>query len=275
MQRSTVFLALAVFSLSAASMRADTLAVDLGKLAADNFAVLGASTVTNTNTPTVLSGNLGVYPGSSITHFPPGIVVNGTNDGNNAAAATGHSDATTAFGDLAGLSSPYPLLGADPSGSTLTPGVYKFSTSPDLTGVLTLNFLGLSDQNFVFQIAASDTLTTESGSSVIIEGAGAHDNVYWEVGSSATLGTTTSFVGNIIASTSITLATGATINCGSAIALTGAVTLDDNTISTCTAGAVRGTGGGVVNTTPEPGTFGLLATGILGVAGAIRRRLSA
>jgi type VI secretion system secreted protein VgrG len=153
--------------------------------------------------------------------------------------------------------------------------VYKFSTSPDLTGVLTLNFLGLSDQNFVFQIAASDTLTTESGSSVIIEGAGAHDNVYWEVGSSATLGTTTSFVGNIIASTSITLATGATINCGSAIALTGAVTLDDNTISTCTAGAVGGTGGGVVNTTPEPGTFGLLATGILGVAGAIRRRLSA
>jgi hypothetical protein len=118
---------------------------------------------------------------------------------------------------------------------------------------------------------------------VIIEGAGTDDNVYWEVGSSATLGTTTAFVGDIIADTSITLDTGATIACGDAIALGvnnngvgGAVTLDDNTISTCGTGAVGGTGGGVTNSpTPEPGTFGLLATGILGVTGVIRRRLLA
>src|ERR1035437_1742101 len=105
MQRSTVVIAIAlvIFSLSAASMRAQTLAADLGKLAADNFAVLGATDVTNTGS-TVLDGNLGVSPGSSITGFPsPGTVVNGTNYGNSALAISGQADATTAFGDLKGL----------------------------------------------------------------------------------------------------------------------------------------------------------------------------
>src|ERR1022692_1681840 len=109
----------------------------------------------------------------------------------------------------------------------------------------------MHNQHIVFQIES--LLNTASASSVIIEGAGTNDNVYWEV-DTATLGTTTAFVGNIIAQTSISLANGATINCGSAIALTGAVTMIDNTISTCTAGAVGGTGGtggtggGVLNT---------------------------
>jgi hypothetical protein len=263
----TALLALVIFSLSAVSIRADT----LGTVAADNFAVLGASTTTNTG-PTVLNGNLGVYAGSSITGFPPGIV-NGTTDIANAAAAQGQIDASAASIYLSGLAVTQSLTGEDLGNLTLTPGVYFYSSSAQLTGPLTLNFEGLSDQNIVFQIGS--TLTTASASSVIIEGAGTDDNVYWDVGT-ATLGTTTSFVGDIIAATSITLNTGATINCGSALALTGAVTMDDNTISTCGTGAVGFTGGGVTNSpTPEPGTFGLLATGILGVTGVIRRRLLA
>src|ERR1035437_6763317 len=263
-------LALVFFSLSAASLRAD----QLSDLALDNFAVLGHSTVTNTG-PTVLNGNLGVSPGSSITGFPPGIVnAPGVIDNNNAAAAKGQTDASNASIFLAGLVAPptHDLTGQDLGFLTLTPGVYSYSSGAQLTGPLTLNFGGNSGENFVFQIGR--LLNTASGSSVIIEGAGTNDNVYWKV-DTATLGTTTAFVGNIIAGTSISLDTGATINCGSAIALTGAVTLDTNVISTCTAGAVNGTGGGVVNTTPEPGTLGLLATGILGVAGSIRRRLLA
>jgi type VI secretion system secreted protein VgrG len=273
MERSTVLAAIALFtlSLSAASMRAS----QLGALAADDYAVLGASTVTNTGS-SVLNGNLGLYPGTSISGFPPGIV-NGTIYDGVAAAQSGQTDATAAFIYLSGLAVTKSLTGEDLGNLTLTPGVYFYSSSAELTGPLTLNFEGLSDQNIVFQIGS--TLTTASASSVIIEGAGMDDNVYWEVGSSATLGTTTSFIGDIIADESITLDTGATIACGDAIALNGAVTLDDNTISTCAGGTggVGGTGttGGVVSTTPEPGTFPLLATGILGVAGAMRRRLSA
>jgi hypothetical protein len=249
MQRSTVVIAIAlvIFSLSAASMRAQT-------IAQDNFAVLGATTVTNTG-PTVLDGNLGVSPGTSITGFPPGFV-NGTTDIGttyipNAAAVQGQIDALAAYNSLAVL--PVPATGIltdkDLGGLTLTPGVYFYSSSAQLTGQLTLNFEEKSNQNIVFQIGTA--LTTASGSSVIIEGAGTGDNVYWDVGTSATLGTTTAFVGDIIAQQSITLNTGATINCGSALALNGAVTMDDNKVSTCTAGAV-GAGGGVTNT-PEGG----------------------
>ena len=261
-------LALVFFSLSAASLRAD----QLSDLALDNFAVLGHSTVTNTG-PTVLNGNLGVSPGTSITGFPPGLVIApGVIDNNNTAAVNGQAAALTAYNSLAGLASTQDLTGQDLGFLTLTPGVYSYSSGAQLTGPLTLNFQDMNDAIIVFQIGT--LLNTASGSSVIIEGAGTNDNVYWKV-DTATLGTTTAFVGNIIAEKSISLGTGATINCGSAIALTGAVTLDTNVISTCTAGAVNGTGGGVVNTTPEPGTLGLLATGILGVAGSIRRRLLA
>jgi hypothetical protein len=271
-------LALVIFSLSAVSIRADTLST----VAADNYAVLGASTVTNTGS-SVLNGNLGLSPGTSITGFLPSGpgIVNGATDVANGAAQSGQTDALAAYNYLSGLARTGTLTGEDLGNLTLTTGVYFYSSSAELTGPLTLDFEGLNNANIVFQIGS--TLTTASGSSVIIEGAGTDDNVYWEVGSSATLGTTTAFVGDIIADTSITLDTGATIACGDAIALGvnnngvgGAVTLDDNTISTCGTGAVGGTGGGVTNSpTPEPGTFGLLATGILGVTGVIRRRLLA
>ena len=141
----------------------------------------------------------------------------------------------------------------------LDPGVYFFASSAQLTGTLTLNFEGLNNMMVVFQIGS--TLTTASASSVIIINPGANDQVFWQVGSSATLGTTTDFYGSIIADQSITLTTGADITCGRAIALNGAVTMDTNNVDTgnCAVG---------VGTTPEPGTIALLATGGAMAAGA-------
>jgi hypothetical protein len=150
--------------------------------------------------------------------------------------------------------------------STLTAGVYTFSTSAELTGALTLNAQGLSNQTFVFLIGS--TLTTASGSIVTITNPGANDAVYWVVGSSATLGTDTAFEGNILAVDSITVNTGATDSCGRLLASTGAVNLDNNTIS-IGCGTVTGESdsgglnGGVP--TPEPGTLSLLALGISGI----------
>ncbi len=223
---------------------------------ASTFAVLGGSAVTNTG-PTVLYGNLGVYPGTSITGFPPGIV-NGTIYDGGAVAMQAQADALSAFNFLHGLSSTENLSGQDLGGLVLDPGVYTFNSSAQLTGQLTLNFEGLSNENIVFQIGSA--LTTASGSMVLETNLGQNDHVYWEVGSSATLGTTTQMVGNIIADQSITLDHNASINCGSAIALNGAVTLDSNTVNNCS--------GGVGGTTPEPGTIALLTTGGALAAGA-------
>src|ERR1017187_4131160 len=142
-------LALVFFSLSAASLRAD----QLGAVAADNFAVLGASTTTNTG-PTVLNGNLGVYAGSAITGFPPGIV-NGATDITNAAAAQGQIDASNASIYLAGLAPTMTLTGQDLGNLTITPGVYFYAASAQLTGPLTLNFEGMNNAIIVFQIGTS------------------------------------------------------------------------------------------------------------------------
>ena len=195
---------------------------------AQSFAVLAGSTVTNTGS-TIIGGNVGVSPGSAVTGFPPGIVMApGTIHAADAVATQAQSDLTTAYVTLAGMPPTSNLTGMDLGGLTLTPGVYKFDNSAQLTGTLTLNALGNPDSVFVFQIGS--TLTTASSSSVVMVNDGLHDNVFWQVGSSATLGTTTAFVGNIVALTSIGLNTGATIECGRALARNGAVTMDTNTI---------------------------------------------
>ena len=202
------------------------MSVLLGTAAA--FAVLGASTVTNTG-PSIINGDLGVFPGNAIVGFPPGIV-NGVIHPGDAVAAQAQSDLTVAYNTAAGLPCPpaNDLTGIDLGGLNLVPGVYCFSSSAQLTGNLTLNALGDPNAQFVFQIGT--TLTTASGSSVALINGAQACNVFWQVGSSATLGTATSFVGNVMALASITATTGATVN-GRLLARTAAVTLDTNLIT--------------------------------------------
>ena len=233
------------------------------------FGVLGASAVTNTGN-TVIDGDLGVWPGTSITGFPPGIV-NGTIYDGNAVAMQAQADALAAYNFFAGLSSNENLTGQNLGGLTLTPGVYNFDSSAQLTGELMINWEGLSNQNVIFQIGS--TLTTASASMVVGINMGQNDNIYWNVGSSATLGTTTQFEGTIIAVASDTLNTGASDNCGRIIALNGAVTLDDNFINNCSTGGTTTTGTTSTGTAPEPSSIFLFGSGILGLVGFVRRKL--
>jgi hypothetical protein len=195
---------------------------------AGSFAVLGGSTVTNTG-PTIVTGDLGVSPGTAITGFPPGSVI-GTQHSADAVAAQAQSDVTAAYNDLAGQACDTDLTGQDLGGMTLAPGVYCFSTSAQLTGNLVLDALGDPNAVWVFQIGS--TLTTASNASVAVINGGTSCNVFWQVGSSATLGTATAFKGNILALASIGLDKGASLS-GRALAQTAAVTLDTNTISAC------------------------------------------
>ncbi len=193
---------------------------------AQSFGVLGGSTVTNTGSSTVI-GDLGVSPGTSVTGFPPGTVTGGTIHLNDAVAAQAQSDVTTAFNAIAGTACTVDLSGQNLGGLTLTPGVYCFSSSAQLTGMLTLNALGNPNALFIFKIGS--TLTTASASSVQVINPASDCNVFWQVGSSATLGTSTSFVGNILALSSITLNTGATVH-GRVLARNGAVTIDTGNV---------------------------------------------
>ncbi|HVT15564.1 MAG TPA: ice-binding family protein [Thermoanaerobaculia bacterium] len=196
---------------------------------AQSFAVLGGSTVTNTGSTTIF-GDLGVSPGNAVTGFPPGTVAGGTIHAGDAVAAQAQSDVTTAYNTLAGQACNTVLTGQDLGSLTLTPGTYCFASSAQLTGTLTLNSQGNANAVFVFQIGS--TLTTASSSSVVVINGGSDCNVFWQVGSSATLGTGTVFTGNILALTSITLNTSTSIS-GRALARNGAVTLASNSVSIC------------------------------------------
>lgn len=192
---------------------------------AANFAVLAGATVTSTGL-TVITGDLGLSPGTAVTGFPPGIV-NGALHTGDPTAAIAQTDLTNAVNVATALTLPI-LLAGDLGGRTLVPGLYKSTSSLAVTGSLTLDAQGDPNAVWVFQI--SSTLTTLTGSQIILTGGAQASNVFWVVGSSATLGTTSVFKGTIMAYASITITTGATLD-GRALARTGAVTLDSNIIT--------------------------------------------
>jgi uncharacterized protein with beta-barrel porin domain len=198
---------------------------------AASFGVLAGSTVTNTVTPTVINGDVGVWSGTAVTGFPPGIVVGGTIHAGDAVAQQAQSDDTTAYNILAGMPVTQNLTGQDLGGKTLIAGVYGYTSTAQLTGTLTLD--GQGNPNSVFIIKVASGLTTATASKIVLINGAQGGNVFFQVGSSAVLGVSTMFVGDILALTSITLDTGASINCGDALAQTGAVTLDNNVISIC------------------------------------------
>ncbi len=200
---------------------------------ATGFAVLAGSEVTSTGN-TEVTGDLGVWAGSSVSGFQgivtggPGVV-HGTIHAGNSAAQIAQGDLTTAYNDAAGRTlAPIDVANADLGGRTLAPGLYKSSGTLALTGTVTLDAQGDINGVFIFQIAAA--LNTATGSQVILSGGAKAANVFWQVGSSATLGTTTVFKGTIMADQSISLATGATLE-GRALARIGAVTMDSNIIT--------------------------------------------
>jgi ice-binding like protein len=202
--------------------RASAAEAPVGLGTAASYSALAGTTVTNTG-PTTLDGDLGVSPGTAITGFPPGVVAGAVHAGDTAAAGA-EADLTLAYNDAAGRVSTANVAG-DLGGLTLLPGVYTASSSIGLTGNLTLDAQGDTNAVFIFQVGS--TLTTASGSTISMINGAQPCNVFWQIGSSATLGTGSGFVGSILALTSITVTTGVTFE-GRALARNGAVTLDSD-----------------------------------------------
>ncbi len=256
--------------------------------ALSTFAVLGGSAVTNTGTTTI-GGNIGVYPGTSISGISGGA----------ATAELAQSQLSTAMSELAGVTPVTTLASSDLTlAGTLGPGFYSVPAgTTNLSGALTLNGGGNADAAWVFLMPSS--FITSSGSSVALTNTGAGAGVYWVVGSSATLGSGSTLPGNILAQDSITLGSGATVSCGRALASSGAVTMDNNTVENTCSGAEAGSNGlsGGLNVTtdsagmpvvslaspppptsaPEPPAWLLLGSGLLalGLLGSLRRKAAA
>lgn len=242
------------------------------------FAVLSGAAVTNTGATTVI-GDLGGLPPGSVTGSET-MTLTGDIQTGNAVVQMAHADASQAFTTLNQQVLTTDLTGQDlGTVGVLTPGVYRFATSAQLTGNLVLDFAGNPDGAFVFQIGTA--LTTATASSVTVLNGGAGSGIFFAVGSSATLGTDTLFAGNILASQAITLNTGVRLLCGRAIALVAAVTLDSNVVANdCSGGVSTGgrsdfgsfgfSGDSAAAVVPEPATW-LLLIGGFGVVGAAMR----
>ena len=201
------------------------LGIDLGE--ASPYAILAFNTVTNVNNVgTIVTGDLGISPGAALVGFPPGVVVGDIHAGD-VPAADAQVDLLAAYNDAVGHLGAA-VLPADLSGLTMAPGLYANATSVMLTtGEVTLDALGDSDAVFLFQMGS--TLTTSPGTAVVLSGGAQARNVYWAVGTSATIGTNASFEGTIIAQQAITMNTGASLN-GRILALGAAVSLDTNVV---------------------------------------------
>jgi len=234
-----------------------------------SFAVLGASTVTNTGA-TELIGNLGVSPGSAITGFfgtlendGPGTFTGAPHQAD-AFAGTAHIQLANMKADL-GLLGPLKWLGAELGGLTLAPGIYSVLAGGNLTGTLTLD--GAGDANAFWVFLVPSTLITAAGSVVDVIHAGAGAGLYWNVGSSATLGANSTFEGNILAGASISMGDGVTLSCGRALAHTGAVTMIHDTVNSADCAGTgeegsNGLNGGVSAVVPEPETYALMLAGL-------------
>lgn len=196
---------------------------------ASTYGVLAGSTVTSTGN-TVVDGNLGLSPGTSVTGFPPGVLTNGTMHITDSSAAQAQLDLILAYNEVVGRTSNVVAVSADIGGQILTSGLYQAAATLAITtGDLTLNAAGDTNAVFIFKIGS--TLTVSSGRQVILIGGANSANIFWQVGSSATLETTSACKGTIMADQSITFQTGATLE-GRALAKNAAVTLDNNVITT-------------------------------------------
>lgn len=203
--------------------------IDLGRAA--SFAVLTGSIVTNTG-PTVISGDVGVSPGTAVTGFLPGKIADGSLQAGTTAASLAKLDLSKAYDEAKGLADRPVLVTGNLGGKTLTPGLYRSSAGLEVSsGDLTLDVQGDANVVFVFQMAS--TLTATSGRQVILTNGASAGKIFWQVGSSATFGAKCSFAGNVMTYASVTLTTGATL-VGRSLAINGAVTLDSNTVTSST-----------------------------------------
>jgi len=266
------------------AQNAAAIPTDVSLGSACGFAVLAGSgiTVAGAVNSTTITGDIGTHPTPSITGLG-NVVLNGANQADNAVTMNAKGDLTTAYNDAAGRTYDATYAGGfDLVGLTLPSGVYNDSSSLFLSGTVTLDAQGNPDAVWIFQ--AGSSLITASDSAVALIGGAQACHVFWQVGSSATLGTGTEFAGNIMALQSITLNTGATMD-GRALALNGAVTLDNNVITraVCIAGGNTGgtptgetppggTGGTPTGGTPTPDAGSTLALALIGFGGVLLLR---
>ena len=247
LSRALVIVALVGAFVTAGAPHSTAAEASVGLATADNFAVLAGAGITNTG-PTTITGDIGTFPTQTETGTGS-ITLTGTDHGGDAVTQQAKDDLVTAYDDAAGRG-PTTEVATDLAGQTLAPGVYgSASGTLSNTGVLTLDGQNLTDPVFVFQ--TESTLITGSASSVLLINGANACNVYWQVGSSATLGTGSSLTGTVMALTSITATTGATLE-GRALARNGEVTLDTNTITRASCAETTNTTTTTITTSASP-----------------------